>query len=112
MRNWKINIKLTVELFLYIDSSELRNRFSYLEPSGSQELDSILKYHNEKHEQISSDMLIMTRNIKEQSEMAGRIIREDTKVILSIQITTVQLTLLRVNKSFSLYIILDPRKIF
>lgn len=70
-----------MNFFLYIDSSELRNRFAYLEPSGSQELDSILKYHNEKHEQISSDMLSMTRNIKEQSEMAGRIIRDDTKVI-------------------------------
>lgn len=66
---------------LFQDSSELRNRFAYLEPSGSQELDSILKYHNEKHEQISSDMLSMTRNIKEQSEMAGRIIRDDTKTL-------------------------------
>ena len=50
------------------------------EPSGSQELDSMLKYHHEKHEQIASDMLTMTRSMKEQSELAGKIIRDDTKV--------------------------------
>lgn len=51
------------------------------EPSGSQELDSVLEYHHEKHEQIANDMLSMTRSMKEQSELAGKIIREDTKVI-------------------------------
>ena len=66
-----------------IDSSELRQRFSYAEPSGSQELDSMLRYHHEKHEQIAVDMLTMTRSMKEQSELAGKIIREDTKVCWS-----------------------------
>lgn len=64
-----------------LDSSELRQRSSTFEPSGSQEFDSILKHHNRKHEQTASDMLIMARNLKEQNELAGRIIREDTKVI-------------------------------
>lgn len=50
------------------------------EPSGSQELDSMLKHHHEKHEHIASDMLTMTRTMREHSELAGKIIREDTKV--------------------------------
>lgn len=65
---------------LFSDSSELRQRSSTFEPSGSQEFDSILKYHSEKHEQTASDMLIMARSLKEQSELAGKIIHEDTKV--------------------------------
>ncbi|KAK7604971.1 hypothetical protein V9T40_006157 [Parthenolecanium corni] len=66
---------------LFGDSSELRQRSSTFEPSGSQEFDSILKHHNRKHEQTASDMLIMARNLKEQNELAGRIIREDTKTL-------------------------------
>lgn len=64
------------------DSSEIRQRSATFEPSGSQEFDSILKYHSRKHEQTAADILIMARNLKEQNELAGRIIRDDTKVIV------------------------------
>ncbi|XKL64239.1 hypothetical protein PGB90_004325 [Kerria lacca] len=62
------------------DQFELRHR-NKSEPSGSQELDSILKYHSQKHDQIATEMLIMTRSVKEQSQLAGKIIREDTKTL-------------------------------
>ncbi len=64
----------------FSDSFGLRNRFTSSEPSSSQEFDTIVRYHTDRHEQISESMLTMTRNMKEQSELAGKIIREDTKV--------------------------------
>ncbi|XP_065217355.1 vesicle transport protein USE1 [Planococcus citri] len=63
------------------EPSYLRHRAPPAEPSGSKELDSMLKYHHEKHEHIANDMLTMTRTMKEHSELAGKIIREDTKVL-------------------------------
>ncbi|GLV43444.1 Unconventional SNARE in the ER 1 [Carabus blaptoides fortunei] len=47
---------------------------------GSEDADEILEYHQNMQEKIAEDMLILTRNLKEQSELANKIIKQDTEV--------------------------------
>lgn len=44
------------------------------------DFDELLDYHENVQERIADDMLSLTRNLREQSELANRIIRKDTEV--------------------------------
>jgi hypothetical protein len=48
--------------------------------STGEDLDVLLKYHHSMQEKIADDMLILARNLKEQSQLAGSIIKKDTEV--------------------------------
>lgn len=47
--------------------------------SAGEDLDALLKYHHSMQEKIADDMLLLTRNLKEQSQLASSIIRKDTE---------------------------------
>lgn len=48
--------------------------------SGGDDMNQALKHHESVQEKIAEDMLALTRNLKEQTEIANRIIRKDTDV--------------------------------
>jgi SNARE protein 1 len=45
--------------------------------STGEDLDALLKYHHSMQEKIADDMLLLTRNLKEQSLLASSIVRKD-----------------------------------
>lgn len=49
--------------------------------STGEDLDALLKYHHSMQEKIADDMLLLTRNLKEQSQLASNIIRKDTETV-------------------------------
>lgn len=60
--------------------------------SGSDDMNSAIKYHEDLQEKIAQDILLLTRNLKEQTITANQIIKKDTEVILGLQICSCQLT--------------------
>ncbi|KAF2896133.1 hypothetical protein ILUMI_10046 [Ignelater luminosus] len=44
------------------------------------DLDELIDYHQNVQQKIADEMLLFTRNLKEQSELANRIIKKDTEV--------------------------------
>jgi hypothetical protein len=44
------------------------------------DLDQVINYHENMQSKITNDMLILTKNLKEQSELANKIIKKDTEV--------------------------------
>ncbi|XP_069682270.1 vesicle transport protein USE1 isoform X2 [Periplaneta americana] len=49
--------------------------------STGEDLDVLLKYHHSMQEKIADDMLLLARSLKEQSQLAGSIIKKDTESI-------------------------------
>lgn len=52
--------------------------------SSQEDIDSIMKYHQNMQEKVAENMVLMTKSLKEQSQIAGKIIRGDTEVIFVI----------------------------
>lgn len=48
---------------------------------GGGEMGQAMKYYDDVQERIAADMLLLTRNLREQTETANRIIRRDTEVV-------------------------------
>lgn len=48
--------------------------------SSGEDMNEAMKHHTNAQEKIAEDMLALTRNLKEQTEIANRIIRKDTEV--------------------------------
>jgi len=42
--------------------------------------EDMLKYHEEQHEKIAEEIISLTRNLKHNISVAGKIIKEDTAV--------------------------------
>lgn len=57
----------------------LRHR-SAQKSSDTGDLDQVIDYHENRQKQITDDMLILTKTLKEQSELANKIIKKDTEV--------------------------------
>ena len=74
--NELVNAEVREDLF---GKSEMRKRTGgqVLKSEDSTDLDDILKYHHTMQEKIADNMLVLARNIKEQSLIAGNIIRND-----------------------------------
>lgn len=51
--------------------------------SSQEDIDSLLKYHQNMQEKVAENMVMLTRSLKEQSQIASTIIKADTEVILS-----------------------------
>lgn len=60
------------------DSNGLRKRATG--SGGGDDMNQAMKHHANLQEKITEDMLALTRNLKEQTETANRIIRKDTEV--------------------------------
>lgn len=55
---------------------------------GDNDLDKVIDYHRDRQEMIANDMLSLTRNLREQSELANKIIKKDTVTVgRSMQLT-------------------------
>ncbi|XP_062136481.1 vesicle transport protein USE1 [Drosophila sulfurigaster albostrigata] len=52
-----------------------------VETPGGSSMNEAVKYYNNAQEKITEHMLSLTRNLKEQTETANRIIRRDTEVV-------------------------------
>lgn len=50
--------------------------------SAGGDMSQAMKHHENMQEKIAEDMLALTRNLKEQTEIANRIIRKDTEVCI------------------------------
>lgn len=63
------------------DPDGIRQRVKLNSSSGGgEDMNQALKHHESVQEKIAEDMLALTRNLKEQTEIANRIIRKDTEV--------------------------------
>lgn len=58
----------------------IKQNLSNSSGSGGDDMNQALKYQENRQEQIAEDMLALTRSLKEQTEIANRIIRKDTEV--------------------------------
>lgn len=45
------------------------------------DLDQVINYHEDMQKKITDDMLILTNSLKEQSQLANKIIKKDTEVL-------------------------------
>lgn len=52
--------------------------------NGTEDLDNIIQYHHNMQEKVAENMLLLTRNLKEQTQLASKIIKKDTEVLCSI----------------------------
>ncbi|KAJ0174144.1 hypothetical protein K1T71_010290 [Dendrolimus kikuchii] len=84
----KYGVELRSELFGLEDSDDaLRKRNiikarNFTSNSSSQEdIDSILKYHQNMQEKVAENMVLLTKSLKEQSQIASTIIRGDTEAL-------------------------------
>ncbi|RZC37977.1 vesicle transport protein USE1, partial [Asbolus verrucosus] len=50
-------------------------------PSDVNDLEQVIDYHENMQKKITDDMLILTKSLKEQSELANKIIKKDTEVV-------------------------------
>nr|CAD7428367.1 unnamed protein product [Timema monikensis] len=51
------------------------------EKGSGEDLDVLLKYHHSMREKIADNMLLMVRNLKEQSQLASTIIKKDVETV-------------------------------
>lgn len=62
------------------DPNGLRKRLTAGSSSGGDDMNQAMKHHANMQEKIAEDMLALTRNLKDQTETANKIIRRDTDV--------------------------------
>lgn len=48
--------------------------------SSQEDIDSLLKYHQNMQEKVAENMVMLTKSLKEQSQIASTIIKGDTEV--------------------------------
>lgn len=65
-------------------SLETANEFKSLrqpEVDSSDNLDELLKHHQNKQESIAEELMAITQGLREHSELAGKIIKKDIDVL-------------------------------
>ncbi|XP_068620354.1 vesicle transport protein USE1 isoform X2 [Battus philenor] len=84
----KYGVELRSELFGLDDSDEsLRKRNIIKAPNftsnnaSQEDIDSLLKYHQNMQEKVAENMVLLTKSLKEQSQIASTIIRGDTEAL-------------------------------
>ena len=63
--------------------------------STEQDIDSLLKHHQEIQEKVASEMVELARNMKETAKAASKVVKEDNKV--SVLLLTYQYNLLLIT---------------
>ncbi|ERL95495.1 vesicle transport protein USE1 [Dendroctonus ponderosae] len=61
----------------------LRQRIATRDKCESNDLDQVLKFEEDKQTKIADDVLGFVTNLKEQSQAASRIIKQDTEVVIN-----------------------------
>lgn len=60
--------------------NSLRQRNTHQALNGTADYEEVIKYQEEQQNKIAEEMLVFTKTLKEQSEVANRIIKKDTVV--------------------------------
>lgn len=68
------------------DPEELRNdllglRHRNVIENGPSDADQVIKYHENLQQKLTEEMLSLTRNLREQSEIANKIVKKDVEVV-------------------------------
>ncbi|XP_077298881.1 vesicle transport protein Use1 [Arctopsyche grandis] len=84
----KYGQELKSELFGSDSDDVLRHRNISKSPNlnglnGTEDLDNVLQYHHNMQEKVAENMLMLTRNLKEQTQLASKIIKKDTEILKS-----------------------------
>lgn len=61
-------------------NNSVRQRVKNSTTGSGEDMNEAMKHHAIMQEQIAEEMLVLTRNLKEQSKIANQIIRKDTDV--------------------------------
>ncbi|CAK1551458.1 unnamed protein product [Leptosia nina] len=84
----KYGLELRSELFGPEDNDDtLRRRNIIKAPnftsnsSSQEDIDSLLKYHQNMQEKVAENMVLLTKSLKEQSQIASKIIKADTEAL-------------------------------
>ncbi|CAB3256985.1 unnamed protein product [Arctia plantaginis] len=84
----KYGVELRSELFGLEDSDDaLRKRNIIKAPnftsnsSSQEDMDSLLKYHQNMQEKVAENMVLLTKSLKEQSQIASTIIKADAEAL-------------------------------
>ncbi|XP_054732080.1 vesicle transport protein USE1 isoform X1 [Anastrepha obliqua] len=64
-----------------LNEDQLRRRRPDESATNASGMNEAVKYYNEAQEKITEHMLSLTRNLKEQTETANRIIKKDTEIV-------------------------------
>lgn len=78
IKNAKIHQELRKELLGSESNSGLRQRNV---PTGDDNLEQAVKHYSNMQEKLAEDMLVLTRNLKEQTQTANMIIKKDTEIV-------------------------------
>lgn len=65
-----------------LDENSTRKRFTNKQVENGENTDQSVKYYTHIQEKIAEDMIAMTRNLKEQTEIANKIIKKDTEIVI------------------------------
>ncbi|KAJ8929930.1 hypothetical protein NQ314_017339 [Rhamnusium bicolor] len=68
------------------DDESMRNdllglRQRQIPKTGVEDMDEMIHYHENMQQKITEDMLALTKNLREQSEIANKIIKKDTEIV-------------------------------
>ncbi|XP_026742689.1 vesicle transport protein USE1 isoform X2 [Trichoplusia ni] len=83
----KYGVELRTELFGLDSDDALRKRNIIKAPnftsnsSSQEDIDSLLKYHQNMQEKVAENMVMLTKSLKEQSQIASTIIKGDTEAL-------------------------------
>ncbi|XP_038210961.1 vesicle transport protein USE1 isoform X2 [Zerene cesonia] len=83
----KYGLELRSELFGPDSDDTLRKRNIIKAPnftsnsSSQEDIDSLLKYHQNMQEKVAENMVLLTKSLKEQSQIASKIIKADTEAL-------------------------------
>ncbi|KAF5269804.1 hypothetical protein FQR65_LT05850 [Abscondita terminalis] len=78
----------------------LRKRDVNQQSNATNNLDDLIDYHQNMQQKIADEMLMLTKNLKEQSEIANKIIKKDTEIVnKSSQLTDVNFTKLKAESN-------------
>jgi SNARE protein 1 len=68
------------------EESDLRQRKG--QKSTEEDIDSVLRHHNEIQEKLADEMVQLARNLKENAMVANKIVKDDTEVRIILQFVT------------------------
>ncbi|KAK6624517.1 hypothetical protein RUM44_011376 [Polyplax serrata] len=77
----KYNLDIRNELFGVSEENKNDIRQRKQDKSTGEDLDSVINYHRNAQEKILDDMLLLTRDLKEQTKLANTIIQRDLETL-------------------------------
>lgn len=99
------SIKSALGLPTTVESNEIADRKDLLglrqrKPTGTDDINQLMNFHENLQKKITDDMLTFTRSLKEQSELANKIIKKDTELVTqSAQLTDQNYSKLQVEST-------------